>query len=130
MNRMLAVLIIPIIGCSTNFDAKPIVRSGSTPVLNKASIVKTYENLGTSFSFPLGINLPIDFKSYKYLTLIASKSKNTGGWEFIPNVVDFKIDYCLRGPAPLAPVTMALSTPYLIVGHNEIVEVREVFNCK
>ena len=129
MKSFFMLMIIPVLGCAANFDLKPMILSDSTPFLNESVIVKTYENLSAFVSFPLNIKAPDEFKSYKYFTLIASKTKNTGGWKFIPNLVGDKLNYCLRGPAPLAPVTMALSTPYLIVAHNEIIEIREVFTC-
>jgi hypothetical protein len=130
MKKLLSILIVPAIGCATLMDADPILRTGSTGLLNESMIEKTYEISSLHLNFDLGIEVPEDFKQFKYTTLIASKTKNTGGWQVESNLVGNKLSYCIKGPAPMSPVTMALSTPYLIVAHNKRLEISEDKNCK
>jgi hypothetical protein len=130
MKKLLAILIVPAIGCATLMDADPILRNGSTFALNETLIEKTYEISSLHLNFDLGIEVPEDFMQFKYATLIASKTKNTGGWQVESNLAGNKLSYCIKGPAPMSRVTMALSTPYLIVAHNKRLEISEDKNCK
>ncbi len=129
MRGLIAILITPVIGCATMVVADPIFRNGSTGLLNEAMIVKTYEISSAQLNFELDIKMPKAFKNFKYATLIASKTKNRGGWEVIPTLEGNKLNYCIKAPASGSPVTMALSTPYLIVAHNKHLEISEDINC-
>ena len=111
-------------------DAEPIFRNGSTGLLNDTSTVVTFEISSSAIDLPLSIKLPDDFKSYKYATLIASKTRSTGGWIIKHELKDNMLNYCIKGPAPMSAVTMALSTPYLIVGHNNQFKISEDESCK
>jgi len=129
MKRLLLILSSLIIGCAATMEREPIFRSGSTGLLNEASIVVTYEISSSIMNLPLSIELPFDFKSYKYATLIASKTKNTGGWIIKHELKGDILNYCIKGPAPMSAVTMALSTPYLIVAHNTQFKISEDESC-
>lgn len=130
MKRLLVILSSLTIGCATTMDAEPIFRNGSTFTLNESLIIKTYEISSSQVIFELDIELPDDFMSYKYATLIASKTKNTGGWIIKHESKGDMLNYCVKGPAPLSRVTMALATPYLIVAHNNQLKISEDESCK
>ena len=130
MKRLLAILSSLTIGCTTTMDAEPIFRNGSTGLLNEALTVATYEISSSVMNLPLSIKLPDDFKSYKFATLIVSKTKNTGGWIIKHELKDNMLNYCIKGPAPMSAVTMALSTPYLIIAHNNQFKISEDESCK
>ena len=130
MNKLLVILSGLTIGCATTMNAEPIFRNGSTGLLNEASTVVTYEISSSAIDLPLSIKLPDDFMSYKYATLIASKTKNTGGWIIKHDLKGDVLNYCVKGPAPMSAVTMALSTPYLIVAHNSQYKISEDESCK
>ena len=130
MKRLLVILSGLNIGCATTMDAEPIFRNGSTGFLNEALTVVTFEISSSAIDLPLSIKLPDDFKGYKYASLIASKTKNTGGWIIKHDLKGDMLNYCIKGPAPMAAVTMALSTPYLIVAHNNQLKISEDESCK
>lgn len=130
MKRLLVVLSSLTIGCATTMDAEPIFRNGSTGLLNEASTVVTYEILSSAMDLPLSIKLPDDFKNYKYATLIASKTRSTGGWIIKHELIGDMLNYCIKSPAPMSAVTMALATPYLIVAHNNQFKISEDESCK
>ena len=130
MKKLLAIFIAPAIGCATIMDIDPILRNGSTFALNETLIVKTYEISNLHLKFDLGIEVPEDFKQFKYATLIASKTKNTGGWIIKHELKGNMLNYCIKAPAPMSAVTMALSTPYLIVAHNNQFKISEDESCK
>lgn len=129
MRRLFLISITPAVGCATVMEANTIFRTGSTGLLNETAIVKTFETLANQPNFPLSIKMPDDFDGYRYVTLIVSNTKNTGGWTVVPNLIDTKLNYCIKGPAPMSAVTTALSTPYLIVAHNKRLEIREAVSC-
>ena len=130
MKRLIVILCTLTIGCATSMESEPIFRNGSTGLLHESSTVSTYEIPSSVLDLPLSIKLPDDFKGYKYATLIASKTKNTGGWiikyEFKGNM----LSYCIESPALGSAVTMALSTPYLIVAHDKQLKISEDQSCK
>jgi len=130
MKRLFVVLSSLTIGCAATMDAEPIFRNGSTGLLNETSTVVTFEISSSAIDLPLSIKLPDDFMSYKYATLIASKTKNTGGWIIKHDLKGDMLNYCIKGPAPMSAVTMALSTPYLIVAHNSQYKISEDESCK
>jgi hypothetical protein len=117
-------------GCATSRNAEPIFINGSTGTLNESPIVATFEICNSVLNLPLSIKLTDDLTSYKYATLIASKTKNTGGWVIKHELKGSVLSYCIKGPAPMAAVTMALSTPYLVVGHNSQLKIIEGEGCK
>lgn len=130
MKRLLVILSGLTIGCATTMDAEPIFRNGSTGFLNEDLTVVTFEISSSAIDLPLSIKLPDDFKGYKYATLIASKTKNTGGWIIKHDLKGEMLNYCIKRPAPMSAVTTALSTPYLIVAHNNQLKISEDESCK
>jgi len=130
MRRLLPVLCTLTMGCATSRNAEPIFINGSTGTLNESPIVATFEICNSVLNLPLSIKLTDDLTSYKYATLIASKTKNTGGWVIKHELKGSVLSYCIKGPAPMAAVTMALSTPYLVVGHNSQLKIIEGEGCK
>ena len=130
MKRLLVILSGLTIGCATTMDAEPIFRNGSTGFLNEDLTVVTFEISSSAIDLPLSIKLPDDFKGYKYATLIASKTKNTGGWIIKHDLKGDMLNYCIKRPAPMSAVTAALSTPYLMVAHNNQFKISEDESCK
>ncbi len=130
MKKLLLILSSLTIGCSTTMEAAPIFLNGSTGLLNEVTTVATFEISSSVIILPLSIKLPDDFKNYKYATLIASKTKNTGGWIIKHELKGGMLNYCIKGPEPMSAVTMALSSPYLIVAHNTQLKISEDLSCK
>jgi hypothetical protein len=117
-------------GCATSRNVEPIFINGSTGISNESPIVATYEIYNSVLILPLSIKLPDDLTGYKYATLIASKTKNTGGWVIKHDLKGSVLSYCIKGPPPMSAVSMALSTPYLVVGHNSQLKIIEDEGCK
>ncbi len=108
----------------------PIVfRNGSTGSLSEVSFFGTYEVKKSTSDLPLGIKIPSDFDGFKYITIAISQSKNSGGWKIIASIMDGELKYCLSRPDLLSHASMALTTPYLLVGHNHPLKIRESFAC-
>lgn len=129
MKKLLLTLSCLSIGCSTTMEAAPIFLNGSTVLLNEVPTITTFEISSLAMNLPLSIKLPDDFKSYKYATLIASKTKNTGGWIIKHELKGDTLNYCIKSPEPMSAVSMALSTPYLIVAHNTQFKISEDVSC-
>ena len=106
-----------------------ILKNGSSSLLSEFSFFETYEIKDSINSLPLNIKIPSDFDGFKYVSVAISQSKNSGGWKIIASITGNEIKYCLTKPDQLSPVTMAFSTPYLIVGHNIPLKIRESFGC-
>lgn len=115
----LALLPLFICGCTVTNAMDFRLLQSRTGILNENPIVVTYDIVTASKNLPLHINLPTELFDYKYISLIAAQTQRTGGWSVEAKRINDAVEYCLKGPDPLSAVTMALSTPYILIGHNQ-----------
>ena len=106
-----------------------VFHHGQSGVINPAAWVQTLHNHPLKKDWPLAIVVPDGWSHFPYVTLIAAATQRTGGWRIQVHLDGPTLAPCLQAPPRFSAVTMALTTPYVIVGHREAIELRALDDC-
>lgn len=105
-------------GCvAGNLNAIDVYRLSTSELVDE-DVVVTLRNTEPDNRLPFTFEIPEQFNEFGFVTLIVSKTRQTGGWSINTHLDGDTLTYCLMGPKAGSPVTMALESPAILIGHN------------